>query len=136
MLSISYGQDQSTGLTQAHRPGNYPAQSLEIRDSQHVIYSIFDRDFKGSLLKTRNFQRYEIVLYWLVVGDVQVVVDINRNLTQLLYGLGGGVPDGLVFSISIRESDGEIALDVLIIFVDQLSNSLETKDLSLLLGGI
>ena len=112
MLSIAYGANQSDAL-QVHLPDVcYPAQGFEVLGSSFAQIGEGRNEFPVKRLITRMGSRVEPLTYWIAVGDTVVVTGTRRKLAQLSYGIGGVVPDGLIFRVSgiATETGGALAL--------------------------
>lgn len=106
MLSIAYGDDQRGEATQAHRPEIcYTAQGFAIVSNDTDVLKAGSRQIPVRRLVAVNGARNEPITYWVTVGDRATLPGAGRKLLQLLYGMGGKVPDGLLFRISSIEPD-------------------------------
>lgn len=105
MLSIAYGNDQSDNL-QLHKPEVcYPAQGFKLERIERVPLQLHGRAIAATRLETHLGNRYEPVTYWTVVGDHVTTTGIDKKLTEMRYGLGGRVPDGMLVRVSSIDRD-------------------------------
>lgn len=105
MLSIAYGNDQSDNL-QLHKPEVcYPAQGFKLERIERVPLQAGGRAIAATRLETHLGNRYEPVTYWTVVGDHVTTTGIDKKLTEMRYGLGGRVPDGMLVRVSSIDRD-------------------------------
>jgi EpsI family protein len=98
MLSIAYGNDQKP-------EGCYPAQGFKLERIERVPLQLHGRAIAATRLETHLGNRYEPVTYWTVVGDHVTTTGIDKKLTEMRYGLGGRVPDGMLVRVSSIDRD-------------------------------
>jgi EpsI family protein len=124
MLSLAYGSDQR-GALQAHKPEVcYPAQGFSVkRNEAGVLATVY-----GSIPVRRLFAtmgaRQEPVTYWFTVGDKAVQGSTQKKIVELIFGLTGRIPDGLIFRVSSIDADPSRAYLLQERFVDQLLQAL------------
>ncbi len=128
-LSLAYGADQSSDQTQVHRPEFcYPAQGFEI---SHVRDELIALSPEYSLLVRRLLARApgrtEPITYWLVIGDKATLPGWSRKWIQLEYGLGGKIPDGLLFRVSSITQNIELAYQNQDDFIKELFSIVDQK---------
>lgn len=110
MLSVAYGDDQRGEATQAHRPEIcYTAQGYAITANDVGVLRAGPRSIPVRRLVAVNGSRYEPITYWITVGDRATLPGMGRKLVQLVYGMGGKVPDGLLFRVSSIQPDKQAA---------------------------
>jgi EpsI family protein len=137
MLSIAYGDDQGGEGTQAHRPEIcYAAQGFGISSNNVGVLTTGERKIPVRRLVASNGPRNEPITYWVTVGDQATLPGIGRKLTQLAYGLGGQVPDGLLFRVSSIQRDNATGFALQDKFVNDLFSSLDANQQVRLAGKI
>lgn len=105
MLSVAYGGDQSDG-TRAHRPEVcYPVQGFQITANREAIVDLPGSHLQVRRLMSRLQQRFEPITYWLVVGGQAVTSGAQQKVIELLYGLQGEIPDGMLIRVSNIDHD-------------------------------
>ncbi|MCC7487575.1 MAG: EpsI family protein [Burkholderiales bacterium] len=105
MLSIAYGGDQGDA-TRAHRPEVcYTAQGFQISDVfRSAVQDARDR-IPVVRLVARQGVRQEPITYWMKVGDQTVTSSWEQKRAQLVYGLSGRIPDGILVRVSSIGAD-------------------------------
>ena len=105
MLSMAYGDDQRGGL-QAHRPEIcYPAQGFALHDTHDGKVSTAYGSIDARRLLTSLGPRNEPVTYWLTMGGRVVGGKLDVRWVQILLGLTGRIPDGVLFRVSSIDDD-------------------------------
>ena len=123
LLSVAYGDDQRGEATQAHRPEIcYTAQGFAITSNDVGTLKAAERNIPVRRLVAVSGSRNEPITYWVTVGDRATLPGVGRKLLQLFYGLGGKVPDGLLFRVSSIQADKTAAYAL----QDQFVNALFT----------
>lgn len=123
LLSVAYGDDQRGEATQAHRPEIcYTAQGFAITSNDVGTLKAAERSIPVRRLVAVSGSRNEPITYWVTVGDRATLPGVGRKLLQLFYGLGGKVPDGLLFRVSSIQADKTAAYAL----QDQFVNALFT----------
>ena len=123
LLSVAYGDDQRGEATQAHRPEIcYTAQGFAITSNDVGTLKAAERSIPVRRLVAVSGNRNEPITYWVTVGDRATLPGVGRKLLQLFYGLGGKVPDGLLFRVSSIQADKTAAYAL----QDQFVNALFT----------
>jgi EpsI family protein len=134
MLSLAYGSDQR-GSLQAHRPEVcYPAQGFVLQKSEPgLLGTAF-----GSIPVRRMFAtlgtRSEPLTYWFTVGDTAVQGTTQKKIVELMFGLTGRIPDGMLFRVSSIDPDRVRAFQIQEQFANQLLQSLSPADRKRLTG--
>lgn len=106
MLTIAYGNDQSSEVTAAHRPEFcYRGAGFDIKD-----IGIFELPLASSKLKVRHLigtrgQYTELISYWVTLDETATLPGLGRKLAQLRYGLRGLIADGMLVRVSTPGSD-------------------------------
>jgi EpsI family protein len=135
LLSIAYGDDQRGEATQAHRPEIcYTAQGFEIVSNDVDTLDVAGRHIPVRRLVAINGNRIEPITYWVTVGDRATLPGVGRKLSQLFYGLGGKVPDGVLFRVSAIERDKVAAFARQDRFVDDLFAAMGKPQMEKLAG--
>lgn len=106
MLSIAFSGNYDKGM-QFHRPENcYPSQGFTIETSTSSVEVPTPFGFiDAAQLVARRGQRVEPITYWFVLGDRQARFGLDLRWHQVLYGLSGTIPDGLLIRVSSIGSD-------------------------------
>lgn len=107
MLSIAYTRDQSDNSgTQSHKPEIcYPAQGFSIRKSSQGAFNTDFGNISVRQLITEHIDRVEPLSYWTMVGTVLVQGNLQTKLAQMSYGFRNIIADGMIFRISMVDSD-------------------------------
>jgi len=136
MLSLAYGEDQ-TSDSRIHRPEVcYPSQGFQI------IYKRKDTVFTGSAelpvmrVMTQLGNRHEPVTYWIRVGDSLVRGAIEQTVARVSYGLRGHIPDGILFRISEINADAQDSIVLQDQFIRALLSSLTPLARKVLTGSV
>jgi len=123
MLSMAYGGDQR-GVLQAHRPEIcYPAQGFEIGSIEDGALTTAFGPIDVRRLTTKKGKREEPVTYWLTIGDQVAKNNIEKRLIEILLGLTGQIPGGLLYRVSSIDSDPERAFAMQQSFVAEMMAS-------------
>lgn len=100
MLSIAYGKNQNDAL-QLHKPEScYPAQGFTLATKKRASLDLLGRPISTVELETSLGQRFEPVVYWMVIGDHVITSSTDKKLTEMGYTLRGRIPDGMLVRIS------------------------------------
>lgn len=135
MLSIAYGENQiDEGAL--HLPEIcYPAQGLMISDPpKHKKLATVYGDLQLKQFWASQPGRVESVSYWTMMGNHLVMGALNTKRQQLSYGLRGYIPDGLIFRVSVIDTDSKRAFKLQEDFLLKLINSLSELDRQRLTG--
>ncbi len=136
MLSVAYGRDQR-GEGRTHYPEVcYPAQGFQIKDRHTIVANIGDYQVPLNRLVAAHSDRIEPVSYWLLVGDKLVSPGISHKLAVISYGIGGQVPDGLLFRLSSIDRDPVAAYERHVDFAKSLVTSIQKSDRERIFGTI
>jgi EpsI family protein len=120
MVSLAYGSDQRGGL-QAHKPEVcYPAQGFTVQTNEAGRLSTVFGEIPVRRLFTTMGARQEPVTYWFTVGDTAVKTNTQKRMVELLFGLTGRIPDGMLFRVSSLDADQSRAYGLHEQFVSQL----------------
>lgn len=135
LLSVAYGDDQRGEATQAHRPEIcYTAQGFAVVSNDVDTLGVAARQIPVRRLVAVSGSRIEPITYWVTVGDRATLPGVGRKLRQLVYGLGGKVPDGLLFRVSSIERDKVAAFKRQDRFVGDLFTAIGKNKMELLAG--
>ena len=134
MLSIAYGDNQSTEL-QVHRPEVcYTAQGFQIINMAKNLLKTSSGSIPVMQIVTQLGLRNEPITYWVRIGDDVVRGNIEQGLARLRNGLTGKVPDGLLFRVSSISSTSSTAFVLQQSFVDAMLNSMSPDNKAHLVG--
>jgi len=110
MLSIAFSGDYNKGM-QWHRPENcYPSQGFALLgptvpvDLQTKLGPLI-----AAQLVAKRGERVEPITYWFVLGNRQARFGLDLRWHQVLYGLTGRIPDGLLVRVSSIDKDAAAA---------------------------
>jgi EpsI family protein len=137
MLSIAVSGNYNKGM-QWHRPENcYPSQGFLI-DGATVPIEITTPlvTIAASQLVARRGRRVEPITYWFILGDQQARFGFDLRWHQVLYGLSGTIPDGLLVRVSSIDADAQHAFSVQQSFSRDLVTSIEEKERHRFLGDL
>lgn len=129
MLSIAYGADQSGDGNQVHRPEFcYAAQGFQLRGNQVAsLITQFGTLPVRRLLAVQG-ARNEPITYWVTVGDKATLPGIQRKLNQLIYGLSGTIPDGMLVRVSSIDADPGHAYQLQEAFIRDLLQAMPVQE--------
>jgi len=134
MLSIAYGEDQTSGL-QLHYPEVcYPAQGFSLAWATKGTLMTNLGELRVKRLSTALGSRNEPVTYWTTMADKVVLGGYDTKFAQLSYGLRGQIPDGLIFRVSSISNDAQQAFKVQEDFVRQIADALPVQFRSRFIG--
>ncbi len=120
MLSVAYGGDQSDG-TSAHRPEVcYPAQGFAITSNVASTETFGEKQILTRRLMSQLGERYEPIIYWIVVGNETVTTGIGQKVAQMKYGLKGVIADGMLVRVSSINKNAQLAYDLQRQFLKEL----------------
>src|SRR5262245_27407426 len=120
MLSLAYGSDQRGGL-QAHKPEVcYPAQGFNVRRNEADKLTTRFGEIPVRRLFTAMGTRQEPLTYWFTVGDKAVEGTTQKRLVELVFGLTGRIPDGMLFRVSSIDPDEGRAYRMQAQFIEDL----------------
>ena len=135
MLSLVYGRDQSSDLSQAHRPEIcYVAQGFQIEGREPITLSPLGQALPATRLLTRQGSRVEPLTYWMVVGDKVVRPGLERKWAQLGFALRKEIPDGVLLRVSSLDERGEHAFALQQRFLTALLAAVDPATRRLLAG--
>lgn len=105
MLSIAYGAEQSDAMG-VHRPDVcYPAQGFSIANKELTQLTLNNKTIPVNRMVATQGTRIEPLTYWTLLGNVVTKDAREHKIEQIKYGLGGTIPDGLIFRVSSLGSD-------------------------------
>lgn len=120
MLSLAYGTDQR-GTLQAHKPEVcYPAQGFTLHRSEASQLGTPFGAIPAQRLFTSRGPRQEPVTYWFTVGDKAIQGKLQKRFVDLMFGLTGRIPDGMLFRVSSIDPDQNRANQMQDQFIRQL----------------
>ena len=134
MLSLAYGSDQRGGL-QAHKPEVcYPAQGFTLLRNEAGLLATSFGDIPVRRLFTTMGARQEPLTYWFTVGDQAVLGSTQKKIVDLMFGLTGRVPDGMLFRVSSIDADQPRAYQLQEQFIQQLLQAVSPAERKRLSG--
>ena len=136
MLVIAYGGDQSDAL-QLHRPEVcYAANGYKVSPVRFMRRVLSGRPVMLARMEAEQHYWHESVTYWMRVGARQVATNVDRQWVKFVAGLNGVIPDGVLFRVSSRSSDGASAAAGALHdrFISDLLSSLNSAAVELLVG--
>jgi EpsI family protein len=135
MLSIAFSGDYDKGM-QWHRPENcYPSQGFTIdAPTVPVALTTPQGTIAAARLVARRGERIEPITYWFVLGGRQARFGLDLRLHQILDGISGRVPDGLLVRVSSIDSEVSQAFATQSNFAAELMASIEPADRHRFLG--
>lgn len=107
MLSLAYGETQTDGK-EVHKPDIcYPAQGFSISDINKTDLPIEDGKQKihANQLVARMNNRVEPIIYWTTLGTHTYNTRLQKKSIEFKYALKNMIPDGMLFRVSIIDSD-------------------------------
>lgn len=105
MLSITYGDEQTTAK-QIHLPENcYPAQGFKIKKTSEGFVDLSGEKLPVMRLVSTQGPRVEPITYWAMIGDSAVRGRVEKYLARLKYGLTGEIPSGILVRVSSISAD-------------------------------
>ena len=120
MLALASGSDPR-GSLQAHKPEVcYPAQGFVVQKNEAGRLATPFGDIPVRRLFTTMGARQEPLTYWFTVGDKAVQGTIQKRLVELIFGLTGRIPDGMLFRVSSIDPDPARAYQLQEQFINQL----------------
>ncbi len=127
MLVIAYGGDQSDSLKVHRQEVCYAAQGFGIRSIAPAVLSIGGASVPAVHMHAVKPRRSEPVTYWFTMGNQVVMGRAERLLTQIVYGLAGKIPDGLLVRVSNFSTDTDTAYAAQTEFLRQLLFAVDEK---------
>jgi len=125
MLSIAYGNDQSSEATAVHRPEFcYRSQGFAVQDIGQASVPLGTRVLRVQRLLTRLEARIEPISYWVTLDESATLPGLGRKLQQIRYGLGGLIADGMVLRVSSLGQNTTLAFELQDRFVRQLHDAM------------
>lgn len=108
-LAVAWGEKQRQEI-KIHRPELcYPAQGLKVMDLTDITFPIQraqGASVIGKRMLTRdNSGQYEIVSYWIRIGNVYSDSAWQTRKHIFTEGLAGRIPDGVLVRVSQRAAD-------------------------------
>jgi EpsI family protein len=140
MVNISYGKNQNSESTAAHRPEFcYAAQGFEVSSSKVVTVKMGGRSMDVVRLLADVQNRHEPITYWVTLGPEASAPGWRRKLKQLEYGLRGWIVDGMLVRVSSVTRDNSEAGDQAeyekqLAFLSELLKTLQPQDRQRIFG--
>jgi EpsI family protein len=136
MLSLAYGEDQSSH-NRIHRPELcYPSQGFQIIDKWKDAISVDSVTLPVMRITAQLGNRHEPVTYWIRVGDTLVRGVIEQTFSRVAHGLTGNIPDGILFRVSEINQNTQDSYVVQDQFIQALLLSLSPANQELLIGSL
>jgi EpsI family protein len=124
MLSIAYGDDQSSEATAVHRPEFcYRAQGFAVTVGDVQTLALPTHTLAVQRLHARLGPREEPISYWITLDRSATLPGLGRKLEQLQYGLRGQIADGMVVRVSSLGTDTAAAHALHDRFIRQLHDA-------------
>ena len=128
MLSMAYGDDQRGDL-QAHKPEVcYPAQGFTLHSNEQAQLTTPFGAIAVRRLSTSLGQRTEPVTYWFTVGNTAVKNKLQQRMVEIVLGLTGQIPDGLLVRVSSIDASPSKAYSTHDAFAADLLAAVSAKD--------
>lgn len=120
MLSIAYGNQQTTKLKTHRQEVCYGAQGFTISSLTHTNENILGVEIPATRLIAIKGSRSEPLIYWFTMGDSVVQGHIERLLVQLKYAVSGEIPEGYLVRVSSISEDAGAAYSNQLKFLNEL----------------
>jgi len=128
MLSIAYGNDQSSEATAVHRPEFcYRSQGFTVTDAGLASVPLAGHTLQVQRLVAQLSGRYEPISYWVTLDETATLPGLRRKLQQIRYGMQGFIADGMVMRVSTVGLPDAPAFELQDRFVAQLSSALPDR---------
>lgn len=130
MLSLAYGETQTDGK-EVHKPDIcYPAQGFMISDIKKIELKIDGKEpvINANQLVAKMNSRVEPIIYWTTLGTHTYSTRMQKKSIELQYALNNLIPDGMLFRVSVIDSDinkGNLTLQR---FISDLYKSTKPQD--------
>ena len=136
MLSLAYGEDQSSH-NRIHRPEIcYPSQGFQISKKWKDVISTDSTTLPIMRITTQLGNRHEPVTYWIRVGNTLVRGVIEQTFARVGHGFTGNIPDGILFRVSEINPDYQNSFILQDQFIQALLASLTPTDQKILVGSL
>jgi len=136
MLSLAYGEDQSSH-NRIHRPELcYPAQGFQIIEKRKDAISVDSVTLPVMRITAQLGNRHEPVTYWIRVGDTLVRGVVEQTFSRISHGLTGKIPDGILFRVSEINRNPQDSYILQDQFIRALLSSLTPANQEFLLGSL
>lgn len=127
MVSLSYGKNQSSWNTAAHRPEFcYSGQGFQIDPKGISAVPLLGHSIDTSRFVGRKQGRVEAVTYWVTLADTVALPGLSRKLQQLKFGLQGFIVDGMLVRISSLGEDASSEFEMQAQFVKDLERAMSS----------
>lgn len=136
MLSLAYGEDQSSH-NRIHRPEIcYPSQGFQIINKWKDAVSTDLVTIPVMRITTQLGNRHEPVTYWIRVGNTLARGIIEQTFVRIGQGLSGNIPDGILFRVSEINPNFQDSFTLQDQFIRTLLLSLTPADREILIGSL
>lgn len=136
MLSIAYGNQQTTKLKTHRQEVCYGAQGFTISNLIHTKEKILGVDIPATRLIATKGSRREPLIYWFTMGNSVVQGHFERLLVQLKYAVSGEIPEGYLIRVSSISDDASAAYSNQLDFLNELFKEIPDFMLARLIGGV
>ena len=134
MLTIAYGQDQSTDL-HVHRPEIcYATSGFDVGEISKTFVNTTIGRIPVMHLVAKQGIRNEPITYWIRVGDSLTRGWFEQKLTAIGYGLTGKVTDGLLFRVSTISNNEQDSYRIQQAFLAAILQAVRSEDRHWLVG--
>jgi EpsI family protein len=121
MLSIAYGDDQSSEATAVHRPEFcYRGQGFAVTEGTVDSVALPTHRLAVQRLHAHLGPRQEPISYWITLDRSATLPGWGRKWSQLQYGMRGQIADGMVMRVSTLGTDATAAHTLHDRFIGQL----------------
>jgi EpsI family protein len=120
MLSIAYGNQQTTKLKTHRQEVCYGSQGFTISELTHNKEKIRGVEIPATRLIATKGSRTEPLIYWFTMGDSVVQGHIERLFVQLKYAVSGEIPEGYLVRVSSISEDAGAAYSKQLEFLNEL----------------
>jgi EpsI family protein len=134
MLSISYGNKQTTRLKAHRQEVCYSAQGFQISGLHGDQIQVGSRGIQATRLVATKNGRIEPITYWFTIGRSVVQGHFKRLLIQIQFALNGEIPDGMLVRVSSIDAESQRAYDAQLAFLNQLTKFLPADAQDRILG--
>lgn len=125
MVSLSYGKNQSSWNTAAHRPEFcYSGQGFQIDPKGINAVSLSGHPIDTARFVGKKQGRVEAVTYWVTLADTVALPGFSRKLQQLKFGLQGFIVDGMLVRISSLGENESAEFEMQAQFVKDLERAM------------
>ena len=137
MLSVAYGENQLSDVTQVHRPEFcYVAQGFSLLGSEESQIGLDNKFIQVKNIVSERSDRHEFITYWIVVGEKSILPGLKRKLTQLEYGFNGYIPDGMLVRVSSIDTNDANSKKMQEKFIQSMYQNIDKKMRNKIFGSL